>query len=66
MLASGGSSGGEGSLISMFGSPLGVATDIAGSIRSAASYNGVYGFKPSERRLPLLGERTTDPGKTGI
>ncbi|KAH7222359.1 amidase signature domain-containing protein [Fusarium oxysporum] len=66
LLTSGGSSGGEGSLIGMFGSPMGVGTDIAGSIRSPASYNGIYGFKPSERRLPLLGERTTDSGNVGI
>lgn len=35
-LSAGGSSGGEGALIAMRGSPLGIGTDIAGSIRSAA------------------------------
>lgn len=32
-LSAGGSTGGEGALIAMRGSPLGVGTDIAGSIR---------------------------------
>lgn len=32
-LSSGGSSGGEGALIAMRGSPLGVGSDIGGSIR---------------------------------
>ena len=36
-LSSGGSSGGEGALIGLKGSPLGFGTDIAGSIRSKQS-----------------------------
>jgi amidase len=42
----GGSSGGEGALLAMRGSPLGVGTDIGGSIRIPASFNGLYGMKP--------------------
>jgi amidase len=35
-LTSGGSSGGEGALIAMRGSPLGVGTDIGGSVKYAS------------------------------
>jgi amidase len=43
----GGSSGGEGALLAMRGSPLGVGTDIGGSIRIPAAFNGLFGLKPS-------------------
>ena len=49
-LTAGGSSGGEGALIKMRGSILGIGTDAAGSIRIPALCNGVYGFRPSSRR----------------
>lgn len=51
----GGSSGGEGALIAAFGSPLGVGSDIAGSIRIPSAMCGTYGLKPSTGRLPLGG-----------
>ncbi|GAA6005997.1 hypothetical protein JCM10207_007301 [Rhodosporidiobolus poonsookiae] len=51
-LAPGGSSGGEGALIAMRGSLLGVGSDIGGSIRQPSAFNGLYGFRPSWRRLP--------------
>ena len=43
----GGSSGGEGALLAMRGSPLGVGTDIGGSIRIPSSFNYLYGLKPT-------------------
>lgn len=43
----GGSSGGEAGLISARCSPLGLCTDLGGSIRIPALYCGVYGFKPT-------------------
>lgn len=52
LLSAGGSSGGEGSLISLGGSPLGIGTDIAGSIRTPANFNGIYGLCPSPDRFP--------------
>ncbi|KAF7555472.1 hypothetical protein G7Z17_g2158 [Cylindrodendrum hubeiense] len=52
-LSAGGSSGGEGALVSLGGSPLGVGTDIAGSIRTPANFNGIYGLCPTTGRLPL-------------
>lgn len=47
----GGSSGGEGVLVSSGGSPLGLGTDIGGSIRMPAAWCGVYGIKPTEGRF---------------
>ncbi|CAF9940527.1 MAG: hypothetical protein ALECFALPRED_008702 [Alectoria fallacina] len=55
LLTPGGSSGGEGSLIGLRGSCLGLGTDIGGSIRSPAANNGIFGFRPTTGRIPLLG-----------
>ncbi|EJS42302.1 amd2p [Saccharomyces arboricola H-6] len=52
--SSGGSSGGEGSLIGAHGSLLGLGTDIGGSIRIPSSYQGLFGLKPTFGRLPYL------------
>jgi fatty acid amide hydrolase 2 len=43
----GGSSGGEGAAVGSGGSPFGVASDIAGSIRIPALFCGVFAHKPS-------------------
>lgn len=45
------SSGGEGSLLAAAGSVIGVGSDIGGSIRMPAFFNGIFGHK-------------TTPGKT--
>ncbi|KAH3673177.1 hypothetical protein OGATHE_002157, partial [Ogataea polymorpha] len=50
-MGAGGSSGGEGALVRLQGSAIGVGTDIAGSIRIPALVNGTYGLKPSINRL---------------
>lgn len=64
---SGGSSGGEGALVGMRGSILGVGTDIGGSIRIPAFCCGLYGFKPSPERVPFGGQTNpVAPGWTGI
>lgn len=54
-LSAGGSSGGEGALMGLRGSCLGIGTDIGGSIRSPAANCGVYGLRPTSYRLPLGG-----------
>lgn len=59
-LTAGGSSGGEGALMAMRGSVLGVGSDMAGSIRIPAMCNGVYGFKPTEHRVPYYGQARPD------
>jgi fatty acid amide hydrolase 2 len=43
----GGSSGGEGAAIGSGMAPIGLGTDIGGSIRLPAFFNGVFGHKPS-------------------
>jgi amidase len=65
-LTSGGSSGGEGALVGLRGSCLGIGTDIGGSIRSPAANNGVYGFRPTSYRLPLGGFTATMMGQEHI
>lgn len=66
-LQAGGSSGGEGALVGMRGSVLGVGTDIGGSIRIPAFCCGLYGFKPSVGRIPFGGQTNPSPdGWTGI
>lgn len=63
LLTAGGSSGGEGALIAFRGAPLGVGTDVAGSIRIPALCDGVYGFKPTSARIPTAGQaRPGEPG----
>lgn len=47
----GGSSGGEAGLVSSFCSSIGLGSDIGGSIRNPANYCGIYGFKPTIRKL---------------
>ncbi|KAH7393467.1 amidase [Cadophora sp. MPI-SDFR-AT-0126] len=66
-LTAGGSTGGEGSLIRLRGSILGVGTDIAGSIRIPSAANGIYGFKPSSQIIPYAGQQSpVAPGTVGI
>lgn len=57
-LSAGGSSGGEGALIAMRGSPLGVGTDIGGSVRIPAACNNLFGLRPSFGRFPTEGHRS--------
>lgn len=51
----GGSSGGEGALLGAGASLIGIGSDIAGSIRVPAHFNGVFGHKPSAGLLPNKG-----------
>ena len=48
--ACGGSTSGEGALIAAGGSPLGLGTDIGGSIRVPAAFCGIFGLKPTTGR----------------
>jgi amidase len=47
----GGSSGGEGGAISSRCSFIGVGSDIGGSIRIPSEFCGLFGLKPSSRRI---------------
>ncbi|EKM61669.1 uncharacterized protein PHACADRAFT_248414 [Phanerochaete carnosa HHB-10118-sp] len=65
-LTPGGSSGGEGALISVHGSPLGIGTDIGGSIRIPAAHMGLYGLKGSVARMPHAGLLGSHDGMDAI
>jgi fatty acid amide hydrolase 2 len=51
----GGSSGGEGAAIGAGFAPIGLGTDIGGSIRLPAFFNGVFGHKPSPGLVSVQG-----------
>ena len=53
---SGGSSGGEGAIIGAGGSPFGLGSDVGGSIRMPAFFNGVFGHKPTGGLVPSTGQ----------
>jgi fatty acid amide hydrolase 2 len=51
----GGSSGGEGAAVGAGFAPVGLGSDIGGSIRLPAFFNGVFGHKPSPGLVPCSG-----------
>lgn len=59
-----GSSGGEGTLLALRGAPLGMGSDIGGSIRLPSCVNGVWGLKSTPGRLPHTGMRSINQGQT--
>jgi len=50
-----GSSGGEAALLAACGSPLGLGSDAAGSVRLPAAFSGIAALKPTSGRLPRTG-----------
>lgn len=66
LLSSGGSSGGEGALIGIRGSPVGIGTDIGGSVRIPAGFNGLYGLRPTSGRLPYEGMANSMDGQNSV
>lgn len=51
----GGSTGGDGSMVGSGGSPIALGSDLGGSIRIPAFFNGVFGHMPSPGLVPLTG-----------
>ncbi|ESZ96477.1 acetamidase [Sclerotinia borealis F-4128] len=62
----GGSSGGEGALVSFGGSHLGIGTDIGCTVRTACSFTGLYGLHPSYGRLSYQGLTNTHSSQEAI
>ncbi|THV07615.1 general amidase [Dendrothele bispora CBS 962.96] len=65
-LTSGGSSGGEGALVALRGSPIGVGSDIGGSVRIPSAFCGTYGLRPSYGRVPYAGCVNSMEGQDSI
>ncbi|KAH3671165.1 hypothetical protein OGAPHI_000876 [Ogataea philodendri] len=65
-LSPSGSSGGEGALIGFKGSVMGVGTDIGGSIRSPAAFNGCYGLRPTAGRVSSRGCISAGGGQESV
>ncbi len=62
----GGSSGGEGAIVAAGGSPLGWGSDIGGSLRVPAAFNGIASFKSTTGRMDDTGRLTVYKGQTAI
>lgn len=60
--SAGGACGGEGALLALHGSALGLGTDIAGSSRIPSAFCGLWALKCSEHRLPNDGLATVLTG----
>lgn len=66
LISAGGSSGGEGALIGLRGSPIGLGTDIGGSVRIPSAFNGLYGLRPSVGRIPYEGMANSLDGQNSV
>lgn len=60
----GGSTGGGGVAVAARLSPLEIGSDIGGSVRNPAHFNGIFSLKPSEWRVPGRGHVPDLPGQT--
>lgn len=60
----GGSSGGEGAIVGAGGAPFGLGSDVGGSIRMPAFFNGVFGHKPTGGLVPNSGQFPLAQGAT--
>ncbi|BGO99069.1 hypothetical protein JCM10021v2_002737 [Rhodotorula toruloides] len=58
--------GGEGALVGLHGSPIGIGSDIGGSVRIPCAFNGLYGLRSSFERMPYGGSTNSMEGFTVI
>ncbi|KIW34122.1 uncharacterized protein PV07_00918 [Cladophialophora immunda] len=64
--SAGGSSGGDGSLVAMRGAPFCPSTDIGGSIRAPAAFNGNYAIRPTGERTARRGMGALASGQISV
>jgi Asp-tRNA(Asn)/Glu-tRNA(Gln) amidotransferase A subunit family amidase len=62
----GGSTGGEGAILALNGSRIGIGSDVAGSVRAPAAWSGINSIRCSTGRWPKVGVNTSMPGQEGI
>lgn len=62
----GGSSGGEGAIIGAGASPFGLGSDIGGSIRMPAFFNGVFGHKATGALIPNAGQHPVPRNESNL
>lgn len=65
-LSSGGSSSGEGSIVAFGGTPIGIGSDIGGSIRGPAAFSGCVGLRPTTNRFSKLGGISSGAGQESV
>lgn len=64
--SAGGSSGGDAVLVALHGAPFAPSTDIGGSIRAPAAFNGLYGIRPTADRVPKRGMKSVESGQLNM
>ena len=62
----GGSSGGEGGMLGAYCAPIGFGTDMAGSLRVPAEFNGIVTIKGSMNRISKKGNCSFGPYSDGL
>lgn len=65
-LGAGGSSGGDAVLVALKGTPITPSTDLGGSIRNPAAFNGLYAMRPTSARIPKEGMENMNNGQLSI
>lgn len=65
-LSAGGSSGGAAAHAALYGSCIDIGSDIGGSIRIPASFEGLYSLRPTSGRFPTYGTRSGLPGLESV
>lgn len=65
-LTSGGSSSGEGAIVAFGGTPVGIGSDIGGSIRGPAAFGGCFGLRPTTNRFSKAGGISSGAGQESV